>query len=295
MKFFKKYKSELILASGAVLAGVLSFFITIAVYPEIKDNGETNNQAQNQIANANQNESEKENQIVWIEEPTITNDEIINNAVQNDVDNEILVSEIGETLTSENEEMIAMENTEIHEVIEVINQEENINEEQFVKLEETEVTLPENLKEDLKNLEETIQAISQNTTSFDYPISGDIILEFAKDKLVYSETLKEWITHDGIDIKGEAASPVKAADDGIIESVKMDPRYGNTIIINHNDLYKTVYSNLSTLELVYVGKQVKKGDIISGVGEGFGFESEEGPHVHFEIIKDGECKNPVNG
>ena len=72
----------------------------------------------------------------------------------------------------------------------------------------------------------------------------------------------------------------------------MDPRYGNTIIIKHDDEYKSVYSNLSTTDLVYVGKKVEKGEIISGIGKGFGFESKEEPHVHLTIIKNGESVNP---
>ena len=167
------------------------------------------------------------------------------------------------------------------------------------------------IEQDIAELDNIIEAISTNTETkenviissgeveikkelnFEFPISGDITLEFAKDKLVFSETLNEWITHDGVDILGEVAEPVKAAEEGVIESMKMDPRYGNTIIIKHDNGYKTIYSNLSTLDLVYVGKEVKKGDIISGIGDGFGFESKEGPHVHFEIMKNGEYENPV--
>lgn len=127
---------------------------------------------------------------------------------------------------------------------------------------------------------------------FILPISGDIGLNYATEKLIYSNTLEEWITHNGIDILGEIAEPVKAIEAGTIESVKMDPRYGNTIIIKHNKEYKSIYSNVSTTDLVYVGKKVEKGEIISGIGEGFGFESKEEPHVHLTILKNGESINP---
>ena len=283
MKFFKKYKSELLLGSGAVLAGIISFFITIAVYPEIKGNRTTNNQVENQIVDINQIVNENEDQIAWLDEPSIINSQITEEVKEKE--NDISIGDAENLIVENFSESTSNDNIQIEEVI---NQEE-INE--LVEFDD----LPEDMQKSLIEFEETIQAISQNTISYEYPISGEIILDFAQDKLVYSETLEEWITHDGIDIKGEVASPVKAADDGIIESVKMDPRYGKTIIINHNDVYKTVYSNLSTLELVHVGKKVKKGDIISGIGEGFGFESKEGPHIHFEIIRNGECKNPVNG
>ena len=63
-----------------------------------------------------------------------------------------------------------------------------------------------------------------------YPVSGEIGLNYATETLVYSNTLEEWITHNGIDIIGEEAEPVKAIGAGMVESIKMDPRYGNTII-----------------------------------------------------------------
>ncbi|MBQ9267229.1 MAG: M23 family metallopeptidase [Clostridia bacterium] len=128
--------------------------------------------------------------------------------------------------------------------------------------------------------------------TFILPVDGEIILEYAKDKLVYSKTLEEWITHTGIDIQGEEAMPVKAAADGKVKDKKVDPRYGNTIIIEHDDGYKTIYSNLSSLDLVEVNQEVKQGEIISGVGSGYGFEVEEGPHIHFEIMRDGININP---
>ena len=125
------------------------------------------------------------------------------------------------------------------------------------------------------------------------PVEGEIGMNYATEKLVYSNTLEEWITHNGVDILGDEAMPVKAVESGVIESVKMDPRYGNTIIIKHNDEYKSIYSNLSTTELAYVGKKVEKGEIIAGIGKGFGFESKEKPHIHLEILKNGECVNPI--
>ena len=52
---------------------------------------------------------------------------------------------------------------------------------------------------------------------FKMPVEGEIIKEFSKDTLVYSETLKEWITHLGIDIKAEKTSVVKASEEGTVK------------------------------------------------------------------------------
>ena len=129
--------------------------------------------------------------------------------------------------------------------------------------------------------------------SFKKPVEGETIKEFAKDNLIYSETLKEWITHLGIDIKAEKTSVVKAAEAGTIKSIKNDPRYGLTVVIEHEDGYKTVYSNLQTAEFVSEGEKIEQGQTIGTVGTTAVFEVSDEPHLHFEIIKDGEYLDPT--
>jgi len=128
--------------------------------------------------------------------------------------------------------------------------------------------------------------------SFQMPVEGEVVKEFAKDNLLYSETLKEWMTHLGIDIKAEKTSVVKSAEAGTIKSIKNDPRYGLTVVIEHDDGYKTVYSNLLTAEFVSEGEEVKQGQTIGTVGTTAVFEVADEPHLHFEIIKDGEYVDP---
>ena len=84
---------------------------------------------------------------------------------------------------------------------------------------------------------------------------------------MYSETLKEWITHLGIDIKAEKATVVKASADGTVKAIKNDPRYGLTIIIEHSNGYQTLYANLLTTEFVSEGEKVKSGQTIGTVGD----------------------------
>lgn len=128
--------------------------------------------------------------------------------------------------------------------------------------------------------------------AFAKPVEGEITKEFAKDNLIYSETLKEWTTHMGIDIKAEKTTIVKAAESGTIKSIKNDPRYGLTIVIEHEDGFKTIYANLLTSEFVVEGEKVEKGQSIGTVGNTGVFESADEPHLHFEIIKDSMQVDP---
>ena len=130
--------------------------------------------------------------------------------------------------------------------------------------------------------------------NFAKPVDGEIVRDFAVDSLVYSDTLQEWTTHTGIDIKADKTTVVKSAEAGIVKTIKNDPRYGLTVIISHDDGYQTVYSNLLTAEFVVKGEKVESGQTIGTVGNSASFEIEDEYHLHFELLKDNEYLNPVN-
>lgn len=127
---------------------------------------------------------------------------------------------------------------------------------------------------------------------FQMPVEGEIIKKFAKTSLVYSNTLGEWVTHNGIDIKADKTTVVKAAEEGTVKSIKNDPRYGLTIVIEHTNDYTTVYSNLLSAEFVVVGEKVEKGQTIGTVGNTATFEIADEPHLHFEILHNSENLDP---
>jgi murein DD-endopeptidase MepM/ murein hydrolase activator NlpD len=157
--------------------------------------------------------------------------------------------------------------------------------------EETEANLAEETINEVEENEEKIEVVKKEIT-FIKPVSGEIIKEFSKDNLIYSQTLKEWITHNGIDISAEKTTIVKAVADGIVKSIKNDPRYGLTVIMTHDDGYETVYSNLLTAEFVVEGETLTAGQSIGTVGNTSSFESSDEYHLHFEMKKDGEYIDP---
>lgn len=128
--------------------------------------------------------------------------------------------------------------------------------------------------------------------SFAKPVDGEIMKEYAKDNLVYSETLEEWTTHLGWDIKADKTTVVKSSATGKVKSIKNDPRYGLSIIIEHQDGYETLYANLLSTEFVKVGEEVKQGQSIGTVGNTAAFEIADTAHLHFEITKNGENVDP---
>ena len=143
------------------------------------------------------------------------------------------------------------------------------------------------------NAEESKTEEKKETIELAAPVKGEILREFAKDSLIYSETLQEWITHNGIDIKADKTSVVKAAASGTVSAIKNDPRYGLTVIINHDNGYQTVYSNLLTAEFVVKGEKVEKEQTIGTVGNSASFEIADSYHLHFELLRNNEYLDPV--
>ena len=133
---------------------------------------------------------------------------------------------------------------------------------------------------------ETKTKEGQKELNFEKPVDGEIVKEYAKDNLVYSNTLQEWTTHLGIDIKADKTTVVKAAETGTVKTIKNDPRYGLTIVIEHENGYQTIYSNLLSSEFVVEGEKVEKGQSIGTVGNTAAFEIADEAHLHFEILKD---------
>jgi murein DD-endopeptidase MepM/ murein hydrolase activator NlpD len=124
------------------------------------------------------------------------------------------------------------------------------------------------------------------------PVVGKIIMDYGKDKLVYSNTLEQWTTHYGIDIASGVGTPVKAVMSGTVTEINTDPKLGIMITIDHDNGITTRYANLQNNNMVKVGQRVEKGKIISGVGTTAEFEIGDEPHLHFEVLKNGEHQDP---
>lgn len=96
--------------------------------------------------------------------------------------------------------------------------------------------------------------------------------------------------HAGIDFAGSYGSPIQAADRGTVILAGWYGGYGNTVIIDHGDGIATLYGHTSKL-YVSEGQSVQLGQAIAAVGSS-GLST--GPHLHFEVRKNGEPVDPMN-
>lgn len=162
----------------------------------------------------------------------------------------------------------------------IVVEEEIVNVQPEVKAEQPQ--LPEEEKESVK----------EDAFMPQYPVSGEIIKEFSNGVLVYSETLRDYRVHNGVDIKTTILEKVTAAEDGVVESVRNDSLMGITVVIDHQNGVKTVYANLSSMDMVTEGEHVKKGEVINGAGDTSLIETGQESHIHFEMMIDGKYVNP---
>jgi murein DD-endopeptidase MepM/ murein hydrolase activator NlpD len=92
---------------------------------------------------------------------------------------------------------------------------------------------------------------------------------------------KKILFHEGIDLSAFVNSEVFCTGNGIVEKViENDKGYGNRIVIDHGNGFKTVYAHLNKFN-VRVGQRVKKNDVIGYVGS---TGTSTGPHLHYEIL-----------
>ncbi len=96
--------------------------------------------------------------------------------------------------------------------------------------------------------------------------------------------------HRAIDYAAAMGTPIRAVGDGTVTFAGWNSHgYGNLTSIRHNATYSTNYAHQSKI-IVRVGQKVKQGDVIGYVGS-TGYST--GPHVHFEMVKNGVKINPL--
>ncbi|WP_162523503.1 M23 family metallopeptidase [Calorimonas adulescens] len=132
------------------------------------------------------------------------------------------------------------------------------------------------------------------TSAWIKPVDGIAGNGFAVDSMVYSETLKQWTTHNGMDIKSEFGNDVVAVEDGTVKRVYTDGKLGVTVELDLGDGITVRYSNLDNSVDVEEGQNVKAGDVIGRIGNTALFEIADGDHLHFEVLKDGKNVNPAD-
>lgn len=95
--------------------------------------------------------------------------------------------------------------------------------------------------------------------------------------------------HEGLDFADDLGAPILAAENGVVLAVTSHPQYGNSVEIDHGNGLSTRYAHTSRV-LVRQGDLVKRGQAIAEMGS---TGRSTGPHLHFEVLKNGVQQNPL--
>lgn len=123
-----------------------------------------------------------------------------------------------------------------------------------------------------------------------WPARGEITGVFG---ISYSQTFSDYRFHKGVDIELTRGSEVMAVLDGKVYSVETTKGQAGLVLIEHGPGWQSVYAHLND---VYVkpGDKVKQGQALGSVDQPGLYEVLEGPHLHFELLKEGREVNPLD-
>ena len=124
------------------------------------------------------------------------------------------------------------------------------------------------------------------------PVDGSVIRVFAMNSLIYSETLKQWMTHSGVDIAAKKGDEVYSVLGGTVENVYSDDMLGVTVVIRHANGLISCYASLKDEPPVRAGDRVEARQVIGYVGDTAISECAERSHLHFELHYEGSPIDP---
>lgn len=113
-----------------------------------------------------------------------------------------------------------------------------------------------------------------------WPVEGNITSRFGP---------RDGSFHDGVDIAAPTGTPIRAVAEGEVIFSNALHGYGNLVILRHRNGLATVYAHNSR-NLVKEGDWVRRGQIVAQVGQ---TGRASGPHLHFEVRKDNQTRNPL--
>lgn len=140
--------------------------------------------------------------------------------------------------------------------------------------------------------QQTVLTVDQ--IDFQPPLKNEITVSkaFSGEELVYSETMKDYRVHNGVDLTASRGDTVQAMADGEVTSIYQDELWGNVIEITHGEAVVS-YCGLGDTALVQAGDTVKAGQDIGSITE-TPCENIETPHLHLMVQVNGAWMDPLS-
>lgn len=129
-------------------------------------------------------------------------------------------------------------------------------------------------------------------SDLNWPLQGDVILNYSMDKTVYFATLDQYKYNPAVIIAGAVNDRVNNVADGIITDISTNETTGCTVTVDLGDGYTAIYGQLKEVPNA-VGDMVTNGSAIGYVSEPTKYYSVEGSNLYFALQKDGTPVDPV--
>jgi murein DD-endopeptidase MepM/ murein hydrolase activator NlpD len=144
-----------------------------------------------------------------------------------------------------------------------------------------------------KKSSEIVKPTNTQVSPFVPVLNATLYKEYFGDELVYNETLKQWETHNGIDLKVANGSKVYSILDGEVVDVYSNILEGTVVVVEHADGLKSCYGSLDATTAVEIGDTVSRGDELGTVSSSANAELDAGAHLHFSMFDDGQKIDPA--
>lgn len=129
-------------------------------------------------------------------------------------------------------------------------------------------------------------------TLMEWPVNGQILVDYSMDQSVYFPTLDQYRLSPAIAVQAVEGAPVMSAVDGTVYSIENTAQTGTTVTMELGNGYQAIYGQLTDLD-VAEGDAVKKGAIIGYVASPTKYYSAEGSNLYFAMKKNGEPIDPI--
>ena len=129
-------------------------------------------------------------------------------------------------------------------------------------------------------------------TQMEWPVNGNILLDYNMDQTVYFPTLDQYKLSPAISVKAVEGAPVLASVQGTVYEIEENVQTGTTVTMELGSGYQAIYGQLKDLA-VEEGQTVEKGTVIGYIAAPTKYYSEEGSNLYFAMKKDGKPIDPI--
>ncbi len=138
-----------------------------------------------------------------------------------------------------------------------------------------------------------VQLNFTENSRMDWPIQGNVLLDYSMDSTIYFPTLDQYKCNPGIIIQGEVSTPVKVPADGKVTAVGSNEEIGSYVVMDLGNEYSVTCGQLKEIQ-AEAGDYLEKGQILGYVAEPTKYYCVEGSSVYVELTHQGTPRDPVD-